>query len=268
MKVKMTAADVVQELTLRLISSRSGIVYLSAGAVGEWPHGLLDYLLTVKFLRKAAPAANIICPECHYACSRPIVRDTDPQPKTVRHFVICDRRSDISNVPIDSSDLDQWQLSVGSVAEFLKIELKPMPTSQRPRDGIVPIGRISGVCGLRLVSISTHAGLDLTIGGERLPVTDLIFWHDGKLTVDRKAVQKLVDRDENLANQYYVPSTNQREARKAETADRHRDWSVKYRRLKRENRSRSDNSIAIQIGREDPREPSSETVRRVMKRPW
>lgn len=264
----MAPADVVRELIQRLIYTRAGVIYLSLGAIGEWPHGLLSNLLDVKFLRKAAPAANIICPECHYACSRPVITDTYPESGAVRHFVICDRRSDIGNVPIDSSDLEQWQLSIGQIVEFLKAELKPMPTGQRARNGIIPIGRVNGACGLRLVSISTSVGLDLTIGGERLPVTELIFWHDGKLTVDRKAVQKLVDRDENLADEYYSPSTSGREVRKAETADRHREWSEKYRRLKGANRNRSDRAIAKQIAREDPKTPAADTVRRVMKRIW
>jgi hypothetical protein len=151
--------------------------------------------------------------------------------------------------------------------KFLKSRLPLMPTAMTARDGLTPLGRIKGEHGPRLVAISTDRGLDLAIGSEVLPVAELIFFRDGQLKIDIDEVHRLADRDQEATHESYVPSTNKRGRRKAETADRHQYWKEEYRRMKRTHPNWSDEAISQTIAENDPfaEKRAAETVRRYMK---
>ena len=263
----MTADQIVRELILRLGRSPTLRVVISALAIENWPQGLSAALTAAQFLRKAEPARSVICPGCGHACPMRVFSDTHSETGITRHLIVCDRRDDIGYVALDSTDLDQWQLSVGQLADLLKAELQLMPTAMQSNGGIHPLGRIRGGHGPRLVVITTDDGLRVAIGGKMLPMVELIFWQDGGLVIDITEIRKLADRDETATHEFYVPSTKGREARKVKTADRRLYWKQEYRRLKRANPEWSDQAIAATIGKDDPhpgkRDP--ETIRRYMK---
>ena len=263
----MAAGSIVHELILRLAASRADKIYISGSVIGEWPAGFLEALVAAKFIRKAEPARHVICPGCHHACSMKVFSDAHCETGTTRHFVFCDRREDIGYVRLEDGDLEQWQLSVGQLAELLKAQLQLMPTAMQKSGGLFPLGRIKGIHGARLATISTEAGLQIAIGRETRPMTEVIFWRDGTLAVDIAAIHELADSDENTVHEFYTPSTKGREDRKAKTADRHLYWRREYKRMKTDHPEWSDESIAALISDKDPHagKRSPGTIRRYMK---
>jgi hypothetical protein len=263
----MTAHQIVRELILRLGRSCTSRVIVSALATEGWPRGLLAQLTKAKFLRKAEPAHSVICPGCHHACPMKVFSDTHPETGNTRHLIVCDRRDDIGYVPLNSTDLEQWQLSVEQLADLLKAELQLTPTAMQMDVGTKPLGRIRGEHGPRLVAINTDDGLHVAIGNKTLPLIELIFWQGGSLVIDIAEIKTLADRDETATHESYVPSTKGRETRKAKTADRRLYWKQEYLRLKRGHPEWSDQAIAATIREHDPhpekRDP--ETIRRYMK---
>lgn len=263
----MTGGSIVHELILRLAGSRAEKIYISRSVVGEWPEGLLEALVAAKIIRKSEPALQTICPGCHHACSMKVFSDTHGETGATRNFIACDRRDDIGYVRLQSADLEQWQLSLGQIASFLKTKLRMIPTSMQKCGGLIPLGRITGVNGPRLAAISTEADLHLVVGSKSLPIAEAIFWSDGDLTIDIASIQELADRDGNAVHEFYTPSTEGREARKAKTTDRHLYWKTEYKRMKSAHPEWSDESIAETISDKDPHpgSRSSKTVRRYMK---
>lgn len=111
----MDFVNVLPELLRRLQSSPDGQLLLRFAEVQRWPDSLLNTLLKEKLIKKAQPAQSLVCPGCEEACCRPV----QTFPGTERAFIICDLRSDISRVPVKLEQMQQWQISLGSIYKLL-----------------------------------------------------------------------------------------------------------------------------------------------------
>jgi len=118
------------------------------------------------------------------------------------------------------------------------------------------------------VKFDTAASVLLNVSGHSRPLSEVVNFERGHLSIDRAAILAMVDLPPvSEAAGRYQPSTARREARKLETQAMHKRWQKAYQALKQKNRDKSDMWCSLQIAKTDnPQGRSAETIRKHMKK--
>ena len=95
----MTPQAALVELLARVGASQDAAALLSKHELNQWPETAVAALKAQRLLAKAQPATSAICPGCERDCVMPVQTRIHPSRGAVS-FIDCDKRSDVSRVPV------------------------------------------------------------------------------------------------------------------------------------------------------------------------
>jgi hypothetical protein len=115
-------------MATRLGRSSEAVIHVSADE-GEDIGELAEALVDAGLLLPAEPSSALICDGCERNCVMlvNVVQSIAPQP--ARAFIVCDKRHDISRVPVEAARLRRWTFSLTILAASLA---KALRTNQEP----------------------------------------------------------------------------------------------------------------------------------------
>lgn len=262
----MKPVDALIELLDRVGANHGAAVLVNDDELRQWPSEAVKAMQSQRIVAKARPATSAICPGCEHECVMPV----HTVPATARcavSFIVCDKRSDINRVTVSASRLIQWQCNAELVCGFIAARLGVRRSDrQTANTDLWEIGVATGNKRSQMLCLKADGALTLVVGGNKVPLAELITFGDGQYSLDGDIIRKMVDAA-TMADNRYTPSQVKREARKLETRARHASWRKKYSELKRSKPGRPDTWYAQLISKMDiaqNRDP--ETIRKNMKK--
>ena len=114
----MTPEDTFIELLDRVAALQGASTLLSAEELAQWPGEAVATMKAQKLITRARPASSAVCPSCEEECVMPVhaIAVSSGEPGL---FILCDKRDDISRVPVPHAQLERWQASGDSIADLL-----------------------------------------------------------------------------------------------------------------------------------------------------
>lgn len=262
----MKPVDALIELLDRVGSNHGAAVLVNDDELRQWPSEAVKAMQSQRLVVKARPAASATCPGCEHECVMP-VHTVPAAARSAVSFIVCDKRSDINRVPLFAGRLIQWQCNADLVCGFIAASLGLRRSDRQTGNAdLWEIGVATGNKRCQMLCLQADGGLTLVVGGNKVPLAELITFCDGQYLLDGAMILRMVDAATTADNRY-TPSQVKREARKLETQELHASWQKKYRELKRSRPGRSDSWYAHQIAKMDiaqKRDP--ETIRKNMKK--
>jgi hypothetical protein len=261
----MTPLDAIFELLARLGASNGAAVLVSEEELSHWPLAAVKAMKSQKLLRKARPAASVVCPGCEQECVMPV--NTLPAgPLGPRSFIVCDKRDDINRVAVAAERLTQWQCDTDAVCGFAAQSLG-LRRSERPPVGaeLWEIGIATGHKRSQMLCLRADGQLAMVAGSNAIPFSELVGYRNGRYSLDQPMIRRQVDAAATADNRY-TPTNARREARKLNTQAMHQSWRKAYRALKRSRPKMSDVWYSRQIAKMDIAEDrNAGTIKKNMK---
>ncbi len=96
-------------------TTQDGLILIGFDKITHWPKLQLETLLKHHIIERSKPAQSLVCSGCEEACCRPV----HLFPGMDRAFIVCDLRSDTSQVQVKLEQLQQWQLSLRAIYQLL-----------------------------------------------------------------------------------------------------------------------------------------------------
>ncbi|MGO9579826.1 MAG: hypothetical protein ACLP2P_10490 [Desulfobaccales bacterium] len=262
----MKPVEALIELLDRVGANHGAAVLVNDDELRQWPSEAVKAMKSQRLVTRARPAASVICPGCEQECVMP-VHTVFATTRSAVSFIVCDKRSDINRVPLSTGRLIQWQCNADLVCGFIAASLGFRCTGrQTANPNQWEIGVATGNKRSQMLCLQAGRGLPLVVGGNKVPLEELIGFCDGQYSVDGDVIRRMVDAA-TTADSRYTPSQAKREARKLETKALHASWQKEYRKLKRIKPGRTDSWYAQQISKMDigqNRDPA--TIRKNMKK--
>lgn len=262
----MTPLEALLELLERVGASRGAVATVSEDELNGWPAEAVRELKAKKLLAKTSPAASVVCPGCEQECVMPLHTVPSETGKSAL-FVVCDKRDDISRVPVSADRLRQWRCGPEAVGAFIARSLGMRPESQRNAgDGLWELGIGVGKKRSQMVCLRASGALELVVGSSAVPLVQLVRSGKDGYSVDGSTIQQIVDTA-TTGDSRYTPSNARREARKLKTQALYAAWQKEYRTLQKRHPEMSDVWYSQQIARQSiAKRRSAETIRKHMKR--
>ncbi len=262
----MTPQAALIELLGRVGASQGNAVLVNDEELTQWPMAAVSALKTQGLLAKTKPASSAICPGCEHECAMPVHIIPAKENSTARAFISCDKRNDISRVPVSFEKLNQWQCTIDFLCQFIATSLGLRRSSQlTDNSNLSNIGIAKGIKRSQMLGLEADGILSLAAGNNRLPLIELIEYHDGAYSLDVTMIRQLVDST-TMADSRYTPSNAKRETRKLDTSTMHESWQKEFRKLKKKHSNMSDTWYSMQIAKmEIAKGRSAETIRKNMK---
>ena len=263
----MTPINPLLELLGRVGASQgNNSVLVSAEELHQWPSAAVKALKSQRLIVEARPASSAACPGCERNCVMPVY--SLPAAKgSSSSFIVCDKRSDVNRVPVSFERLKQWQCNADLACEFVATSLG-LRRSARQTDisGRWEIGTARGDKRSQMLCLEANGTLALVAGNNKIPLVELIEFHDGKYSLNVAMIRGLADSAATADNRY-TPSNARREARKLNTQAMYEAWRKEYRRLKKRHPNASDVWISQKIAKlEIAYNRKAETIRKKMKK--
>lgn len=262
----MKPVDALIELLDRLGANQGSAVLVNDDELRQWPSEAVKAMKSQKLVAKARPASSVICPECEPQCVMP-VHTMPAAARSAGYFIVCDKRSDTSRVPVSEGRLIQWQCNAELVCGFIaaSLGLRRINGGKSNAD-LWEIGIATGSKRSQMLCLQAKGELTLVVGDNTVPFTGLIAFCDEQYSLDGDTIRHMVDAAIS-ADDRYTPSRVKREARKLETRSLHASWRKKYHELKRSKPGKTDSWYAQQIAKMDTGQGrNAETIRKNMKK--
>jgi hypothetical protein len=188
----MTPEDALQELLARLGASQGAAVLISDEELSEWPETAVRAMKKGGLLAPASPAPEVVCPGCEQQCFMP-VNTLQAGNGKVAFVIFCDKRDDISRVPVSDAKLRRWSTSLTAVAEFaarpLDVNSASSLNGERCEVGVVKGRRHSSH-----VVLVADGGLSLYAAGHTVDLCDFLKLEGESIRLDKSAIVRLVDK--------------------------------------------------------------------------
>jgi hypothetical protein len=263
----MTPPEVLIELLDRFAALQGDKVLISEAELTDWPAAAVAALKAQRLIKKSRPVSSVVCPGCERECVMPVHCLTDAA-HPMETFIVCDKRSDINRVMVDSKRLTQWQCNADAICRFVTESLKLRRSDQASEQANRwNIGVATGSKRSQMLCVQIDEFCMLAAGGNALPLADLVEFDKDVYSLNDGMIRKMVDAADTADNRY-TPSNAKREVRKLDTQAMYEGWQKEYRRLTRKHPNMSDvwysqgiaKIIAIAKGK------SAETIRKHMKK--
>jgi len=262
----MTPEDALIELLGRVGAGLGTVVLVNDDELSQWPGAAVAAMKAQKLIAKARPASSALCPGCEHECVMPV--HTLPATRGLpASFIVCDKRSDSNRVPIPSERLNQWKCSADSVCGFVATSLGLRRNDRETvDDGLWEIGLATGDKRSQTLCLQANGELFVVVGSNRVPIAELIEFHDGRYSLTGTMIRQLVDAA-TTADPRHTPTTVKREARKLETQTMYEAWQKAYRTSLRKKPENSDVWHSQQIAKLDIAQGrDASTIRKHMKK--
>lgn len=258
--------DVLIELLDRVGANQGAAILVTDDELRQWPSEAVKAIKSQKLVTRARPATSAICPGCEEQCVMP-VHTPLAAAGSEASFIVCDKRCDINRVPVSASRLIHWQCNADLVCGFIAARLGLRRSDREAANAdLWEIGVATGNKRSQMLCLQADGGLTLVVGGNRVPLAELITFCDGQYSLDGDIIRRMVDAATTADNRY-TPGQVKREARKLETQALHASWQKAYRELKRSKPGKPDTWYAQKIAKMDIRPKRSPgTIRKNMKK--
>jgi hypothetical protein len=185
----VTGAQALAELLDRLGTSRAGQIYVDEVELRSWPAKAVTAMKSAGLLAASADALSVICPGCERQCTMPVhVLPAVPA------FVVCDKRSDINRVAIETESLKRWVTRGEAVAALLARLLRlRRRAGALGENGRWEIGTVRGRKGSSHLVLKADGELKLDLAGHTLVLTDVLRLKGAGLAVDQTSLIGCVD---------------------------------------------------------------------------
>lgn len=262
----MTPQAVLIDLLERVGASKGAAILVNDVELSQWPSVAVKVMKSQKLIVKARPSCSVVCPGCERDCVMP-VHTLPVSIGAPTSFIVCDKRSDTNRVPVSTERLVQWQCNIDLVCSFVTVCLGLRRNNKRPTSNdLSEIGIVSGNKRSQMICLKTTEGLTLITGNTKVPLAELIEYHDGAYSLNMVMLHVMVDAA-TTADKRYTPSAVKREARKLDTQSLHESWKKAYHTLKKKRRDMSDVWYSQQIAKMDiAHGRNAETIRKNMKK--
>ncbi len=253
------------DLLTRMDAQGGAEVLISVEELGRWPPTAVATMKLQKLLINARPSVSAACDGCERACVMPVHTVVRPG-GIAASFVMCDKRSDTSRVPIPLERLVQWRCDAKAVVGFVAASLDLRLSDQHSTDtGMRPIGMARGNKRSQMLTLRLQGGLALVVASQAMPLVDLVDFLNDRFVVDAVMVRQMVDTAPQ-ADPRHTPSTAKREARKLDTQAMHTSWQKAYRALRKKCPGKSDVWYSQQIAKTDVAQGrNASTIKKNMK---
>jgi hypothetical protein len=262
----MKLVDALIELLDRVGTNHGAAVLVNDDELRQWPSEAVKAMQSQRLVVKARPAPSAICPGCELQCVMP-VNTVPAAARSAVSFIVCDKRNDTNRVPVSAGRLIQWQCNAELVCGFIAACLGLRRSDRQTATAdLWEIGVATGNKRSQMLCLQANGGLTLVVGGNRVPLAELIVFGDGQYSLDDAMIRRMVDAATTADNRY-TPSQVKREASKLKTQEMYLSWQKKYRELKRNNPGKTDSWCAQKIAKLDIAQGrDSETIRKNMKK--
>lgn len=207
----MTSEAAFIELLDRITALQGAPARFSVDELSQWPTEALEAIKAQKLISKARPASSVTCPGCEEECFMPVhaTHVSSGQPAL---FIVCDKRDDISRVPVPLASIEQWQASGDSIAELLAGLLDLQRTRMGDSSGgRWEIGVFRGEKHASHLVLLDGEKLTLTLAGHSIALTEVLSLVDNSFKVDKQRLICLVDQP--IAGAGDIESAEQRRER-------------------------------------------------------
>lgn len=188
----MTLEDVLQELIERLGSGRDTV--LAWEQVREWPGGAIAVFQKAGWIKPTVAASTVECPGCEENCFMPVHVLPGRGEQPARAYVACDRRDDMGRVKIAMSQLQQWQITEGQIAQWASRALGLNGKPERGKaGGVFRLGSLQGKLRVGSLEFATAESVCLKTSGHSRLLSEIVKFEGGEPRIDRAAILELVD---------------------------------------------------------------------------
>jgi hypothetical protein len=262
----MNPQSVLIELLERVAARHGPAVLITDEELRQWPTASVKALKSQRLIAKASSASSAICPGCEQECVMP-VHTIQAMTGSPASFVVCDKRSDISRVPVTDEKLLQWRFTIDFISRFI-VTCLGLRASENQTAGsdLLELGIVSGNKRRQMLCLQTTDKLTLVVGKAMVPLTELIEFHDGAYSLDSVMIRQMVDAATS-ADDRHTPSVVRREVRKLDTQVMYDRWKKEYLKLKKKYPHQSDAWCSQKIAKMAiANDKSAETIRKQMKK--
>lgn len=188
----MTPEQAFAELLGRIGASKGAAVLVSEEELAEWPEAAVLSMKSAGVLTPASPASSVVCPGCEQECSMP-VNSRAMGAGASSFFVVCDKRDDISMVPISVVKLRQWGASLSGLAEVIArlLGLTSAVSVNGPR---CEVGILRGRKHSSHVTLIADGTLSLRVAGYVVDLGSVLAILNGAISIDRQALAQCADK--------------------------------------------------------------------------
>jgi len=207
----MTPDDTFIELLDRVAALQGAQARLNADELSQWPDEAVTAMKAQKLIIMARPAASLVCPGCEEACVMPVHTISTPAGEPAPSLV-CNKRDDISRVPVPVAHLEQWQISGDSIAGLLAdlLGLRHSNTGGSST-GRWEVGVFRGAKHAGHLVLLAGEKLTLTLAGHSIALAEVLVLEGGGFKADKRRLARLVDQP--VAGAGGVESAEQRKER-------------------------------------------------------
>lgn len=190
----MTADEVLIELLDRLASSRGNAVPISHCELNDWPANIVSAMKKQGLLSQARPAKSTVCPGCEQECVMPVHFISNAAGHS-QAFIVCDKRDDVSRVPIPLESLDQWQASGDALADMLAELLGLRRSGAASSEAFRwEIGLFKGAKHNSHLALHADGRLLLSLAGHTIQLVELLTFDGKAFKVDKRKLTRLADQ--------------------------------------------------------------------------
>lgn len=195
----MTPKAALIELLERVGASQGNAVLVNDEELTQWPMAAVAAMKTQGLLAKTKPASSVICPGCERDCVMPVHIIPAKENFPTRAFISCDKRSDISRVPVSFEKLNQWQCTTDFVCNFIAtcLELR-RSNKQTARNDLWNIGIVTDGKRSQMLCLQTNGELILVAGNNEIPLIELINYHNGSYSLENALIRQLMDAETTI----------------------------------------------------------------------
>jgi len=191
----MPENDVLKYILARLGTCGDCQTNFGVDDVSNWFVGAVEILIANGILQKTCSATTTGCKGCEEYCDMPVQILPKEKRQPARAFIVCDKRDDVGCISVDLSNLKQWQISGGLLANTLSALLNLIVVPLKSRDvNHWILGMLKGKKHSDYPVLSIENGVFLKIAGHDLPLIEILALKDGKLLLDKKELIKRVDK--------------------------------------------------------------------------
>ena len=180
----------LRELLGRVNAQSGTTVYVNDYELDTWSDDLVAAMKLTGLITKSSPATSTLCIGCERECIMPVHILSDKAA-----FVICDKRHDINRVLIPVNRLERWQTSGASIANLLA-QLLDLPSYDVHQSHHTQwtIGLLKSTKHASYLTLIFERTFMLSLAGYKVELTDVLIFDDGKITIDRRRLMRLVDK--------------------------------------------------------------------------
>ena len=190
----MREGALLEHIFARLADSETGQAIVSAAEAAEWPDGALEALTKAGLLAPAQPARIIDCRGCEENCAMPVHAFPAEGARPARAFIACGKRDTVGRVPVDMTQLRQWQITGELLARTMG---RLLGFTKPPKEDVAGkcwvLGLLHESAPDGAVSLSTEGSAWLIVAGQTVPLIQVLTLEKRGLQADREMLATLAE---------------------------------------------------------------------------